>query len=887
MSRWDRLLRSRRVTGEVRDEIRAHLDERVDDLVDAGVPEAEAYRRARLELGNAARAIEDSRGVWASRLVDQLARDLHGTWRGLRARRGRALLSIALLAIALAANTIVFAVADSLVFDRVPYPNAGRLVTIAHVTQYGSDPFLSASMLDAWRAQKDLFESVESYVGGWTFLLGGDHAEQLDMASITPGLLDTLGVHPRWGRSLTVDDAKPTDEQVVLIGEALARRRFGTPDRALGQRVETSAQPFRIVGVMPANFAFPTGRIEIWRALEPAGPLVRGYGGASHSIALARRELTADVLREQVAQRGAAVDAAAGYSKTRGTVAEDLEESRSVETQRRLLVILLGASSCLLLTAGLNVLGLELTRLIERTRTLAIQSALGAGRHVLIRVAVWESIALAGVSAALAWALAVAGISILQRILPEWLRRASANPIDLDVRAFVMMAIVATASWVIGFLPAVRHVSRTSLTDALKQDSRIAASSKAATNVRRAVTVAQIGLASALTIVGALYIHTYARLLGLDKGFDSSNLVSISAALPGRFYPSDVAVADLEGRLISRLRGMSPVMAVTTGPAPPSSGNSPSGDVTIGVDGQPPAGSPINFAVTRVPPEYLHVLRVPLRAGRWFAGDEPLTSIMIGESFARRYWPNGDAIGHTFREYSGTRSAGRPEYRIVGVFGDYRTSPRDLPSTTDRTFFAFTPPRPPAPPDKTFATFDTGGFYRGFGLVIRLNSRVSATAVLAAARAVDRRLSMDLDFVDDLYAQQHAETLLATRVVGLFGIGAFVMAMAGLYGVMAFLVAGRTREIGIRMALGADRARIGRFVMGSSLRLVFAGAALGIVAASLVSRAIASQLFGVTPTDPATYVTVAIVTIATASLATWQPARRAARVDPVQTLRAE
>lgn len=886
MSLWDRLLRSRRVTREVRDELRAHLDERVDDLVDAGVPEADAYRRARIELGNAARAIEDSRGVWASRVLDQLGRDLRWTWRGVRARRGRAVLSVALLAIALAANTIVFAIADSLVFDRVPYPNAKRLVTIQEVGQGGRrHSLLSARSLEEWRRQTDVFAGVEGFFTGTTFIVGPAAAEHVDMASVTPGLMDVLGVRPKWGRALTSDDAAQLDVQSVLVSADLARRYFASPEHAVGQALETAARPLRIVGVMPPGFVFPSGRYEIWRAVDPRGPLARTFGYSMSSVALVQPGWSRARLDEAVAARGVAVAAAIGDHRQLVRHVDDLDIVQASAATARTFGVLLGAAMCLLLVAAVNVLGFELTTIVGKARTFAIQSALGASRAMLVRVAAFEGLCLVVASTLVALGLIGLGLTALDVLLPAWLRQSSANPIDFDTRTFACMAIAAAAVSTLVSLPAALYTSRRDLAAPLKLDVRTATSGQAGAVVRRLVTMAQVAIAVALVIVGSLYARTYAHLIAIGKGFDSTNLASLSASLP----PSGVSALEVAQLVKERLGTLPAVLGTTVGPPPPSSGNSPFADVTIRADGRDD-GTPIAIGATPIEPEYFNVLRVPLRAGRWFGPGEPEGNVLVSESFARRYWPHGEAVGHVFQAMRGAKpiSSNVPSYRVVGVFGDYRIADRAWPSASDATFHVFTPRQPPSPrPPLPAGDVDSGGFFQFFEVVVRLDSRASAASVLAAARSVLPRVSMDLDFVDDAYADRHAETLLAMRVVGLFGIGAFLMAMAGLYGVMAFLVAGRTREIGIRMALGADRARIGRFVMGSSLRLVVAGAAIGIAAAILVSRAIASQLFGVTPTDPATYVTVAIVTVVTAALATWQPARRAARVDPVQTLRAE
>ena len=882
-----------RVSREVTEEIQAHIDERTDELVESGVPHGEARRRAHIELGSAARAIEDSRGVWVSRLIDQGTREARWVWRGLRARGGRAVLSVGLLAFALAANVMVFAMSDSLAFNRAPYPHAADLVQLQRARPGGwPNSWLSARALDEWRHQTDLFMSVDGYLTGTVFLLGGETAGQMPIVSVTSGLFDTLGVQPLLGRRFVLDDERRVDEQSVLIAESFAKRRFGSAAQSLNQVIETTAQPLRVVGVMPASFEFPDGRAQMWRAIDPAGPLTLGYGSTVSSVARLRPDVERNAAQAVVKRRGAAIDEAAALSDVAETSIAPLSIAQTPRDAKGVLSVLFGAAFCLLLTACVNVLNLELTGIVSRRRTLAVQSALGASRATLIRIAALEGVSLVSAATLVAWIVATVGLSAAGVALPAQIRFGSANPIDLDSRALIYMVAVAVLTWAIAALPAVVHASRLDLSRPLKADDRAMSPARLGAHVRGLVTVAQVSLAVLLVVVGGLYARTYQHLLTLPKGFDSTNLAAISISLPNRFYPSSVSIWGLADDVVARLRALPGVEDAVDGPAPPSTGTTPTLGARVGVDGQLGGGESVGFAITAMDPRYFAMLGVPLRSGRWPTSEDDQTAVAVGESFGRRYWPGGDAVGHTFQVFSaaGKPMSSHPDYRVVGVYADYRTANRAM--VDPKILTAFTVRRPPtaAPrprPAESRAKYDSGGSYGMVNVLVRLRSHDDAAVVLAAARAVDPRVMASFDFVDDIYADQQRPTLLITRIVGLFGVGAFLIAMAGVYGVMSFLVSGRTREIGIRMALGADRRRIGRSVMGSALRLVLIGAALGLAGAVAISRLIASQLFNVSPMDPATYVTVAVTTIATALLATWQPMRRAARVDPVKTLRAE
>jgi len=280
------------------------------------------------------------------------------------------------------------------------------------------------------------------------------------------------------------------------------------------------------------------------------------------------------------------------------------------------------------------------------------------------------------------------------------------------------------------------------------------------------------------------------------------------------------------------------------------------------------------------------VVRLPIRSGRTFAAGDLPTDVVVTETFARKFWPGGDAVGHTFRE-----RPQQPWNRVIGVVGDFRSAPMTMPAVSDRQFLYYKPwtalPAAASPPPASAPVVDTGGSYGVLSLTLRMNANARMTTLAAAARSFDSQLRVTLDTVDDLYADQNAETRLASRIVGGFSMLAFAVAIAGVYGLMAYLVSSRRREIGVRIALGASAGDISRLILGSSARLVTAGAAVGAIAAVIASRWIQSALFGVTATDPATYAVVIAAVILTALVATWRPARQAAAVDPARLLRAD
>jgi putative ABC transport system permease protein len=815
-----------------------------------------------------------------SRFTQQWTTELGWAWRNVRARGWRAGLSVALLAIALAANATVFSAADALVFNRVPYDDAERLVEIRRQDPktgrlYGA--FMSARLLGDWRRQTDLFAAVHGSLTKNLFLAGNGEPEQVRVADVTVGLIEMLGAKPRWGRSLVDGDDRQLDLQPVLLAESLARKRFGDPSAAIGQRLETTGEPLLVVGVMAEDFRFPDGVQQIWRALDPAGPLTRNFGGVS-SIARLAPGASIELADRMVRQRSTDIGRAAGLTFAYSALLGPLQGSLASSEQRRLFLVLLGAAACLLLIACANVVSLELAAAVQRARTYAIQLAIGASRAGLARTAMLEGACLVGAATAVGLLLARSGSGTIVAALPPRFAFRSANPIDLDERAFLFMAAAAAVTWLVAALPVVVYASRGNLMDLLKLEGHAVAASGRSGLVRRALTVVEVALAVMLLAGSVVYVRSYRALIALDKGFDTAGVVTIGLSIPPQAYRSVAEKRALAREAVERLRARPGVVAAADIAPPPSTGAN-YGVTSLEVDNRPPIHEDITIAELDVVPDYFSVLRIPLRRGRMFDAVEPPANVIIGEAFAERYWPGEDPVGRRFR-----RDPRGAWHQVIGVAGHVRSSQDPPGARSGRAFqtYRLRQPPPPASPQTASSkpALETGGSFGFLTLMARVDSRERAGDLYQTVRAIDSRFILKLEFVDDVYAQQFDDRLLATRVIGAFGILAFLIAAAGIYGVMLFLVADRTREIGIRMALGADRRRIGRLVVGSSMRLVALGAALGVAGAIAASRAVQSQLFGVSATDPATLALVTLGVAATALLATWQPARQAARIDP-------
>ncbi len=810
-------------------------------------------------------------------------REIGWAWRNVRFRGWRSVLTIALLALALAANTIVFSVADSLVFRRVTYPDADRLIAFDTRDAKTGRPgggFATAAGLDVWRTQTDLFSGVHGHLYKTIFLTSSGEPELVPAADVTAGLIEMLGVPPQWGRGLTEDDARQTDVHAVVIAERLARERFGDPAKALGQKVETTAEPLLVVGVMPESFRFPDGTQRIWRVFDPRGPLARNIGISL--IARMAPGVSAVQLSQMMQARSEAIYTAAGARSVLVASPAPLRNARAVAEQRRMLFLLLGAAVSLLLTACANTAGLELAGALGRARTYAIQLAVGASRGELVRTALVEAMVLVGTAAAAAAMVAHLGTGALVRYLPPALAD-SVNPIDADYRALLVTAGFAGVAWILSSLPVAAFAWRANLLDLLRLEGQSVTPSLGGSRARRALTIAQVALAVMLLVGSVLYVRSYLALVHLDKGFDSSGVVAISLTIPPQLLGSGSERAALAQTLLERLRARPGVIGAFEGSPPPSTGDSPTSNDHIEVDDRAPMETDILVPRLWVDPDYFRVLGIPLVAGRMFERGDLPTNVIITEALAQRLWPGVDAVGHRFRE--------DPRFAwsyVIGVVKHVRTI-QDGTSGPQRYFQKYSLRQPPPPaassttpkPRSSFAGLAAGSLT----VTARVDHRSRAADLYQTARSVDGRNILKIEFVDDQYARQFADRLLASRVITGFGVLAFVVAAAGIYGLMAFLVASRAREIGIRRALGADSQRIRRLVLGSSMWLVAVGATLGILGAFAASRWAQSQLFGVSATDPLTIVLVTAVVVVTAGLATWHPARQATRIDPTVLLK--
>jgi putative ABC transport system permease protein len=807
-----------------------------------------------------------------------LGRELRWAWRGFLGRGWRGVMVVALLAVALAANTVVFSAADSFLLHPSPYPQAERLVSIGRVTTFDRwSDYGGPDTVPTWRGFTDIFSAVFAYDREFSaFVPSGDQGPHAVAASqVEPGLLELLGARPIAGRLFTSAD-RPTitgknrmgwnqfAPTISIISETLARQEFGGSSEAIGRTLRLNKYPTTIVGVLPAGFRFPTGAEQIWTPLDVSllnpsvgvgflEQLAPGVPFERASAAVHERDPIVHARRPPPFDKYA--QEPAGLRRV-----GDTNDPR----MRKIVWLLVGAAACLLLIACANIVNLELAAAIPRARTSAIAVALGASPGSLLTMALFEGAIGVVCSIALAAVLAWQGTSSLVALLPAAIGTTLANPIDIDARTLIFMLVVAGAAWLVTTVPVALVSVRANVIDTLRLETRSSAGSARSTRVRQLLTGAEVGL-SVLLLVGALLSsRSYSALLAIPKGFNIAGVIEADVTQqPG----ATETAASLEERILRTLRDAPFVSyASAASGVPPGSGGAINGKLTIDEQLQSDRVTASGYGVD---PNFFSAMALPIVEGRGFTLTDPLGAVVIDEGFAKRYWPNRSAIGSTINFGKASLGPGGPKYTVIGVAAHMRNS-HDAPT---------------GPSADAFPLYYRLSDYSPLTFVVRLTDETRLADFKALMKNVTPTSRVRVDFVRDSYAKAYANEMIAATIMRIFGILALVVAVTGIYSVMAYMVAGRTREIGLRMALGADGRAITSMVLSSSMKMVVIGAAAGIGAALVAARWGSSLLFGVSARDPWIYTGVAAVVIVTAIIATWRPALVAARIDPSTLLR--
>jgi putative ABC transport system permease protein len=814
--------------------------------------------------------------------MDTWLKDVRYAFRRLRKTPGFSAIVLLTLALGIGANSAIFSVVNTVLLRPFPYRDPERLVVVDHFypSLNNLEAGASAPGYRDLRDKAQIFDGVFVMTGWAPALTGtGGEPQRLQGTRASGLIFKTLGVAPVVGRPFTPEDDVPGKNHVVVLSHGFWQRQFGGDGSIVGKRMILNGEPYDVIGVMPASFRDFTGRApsDLWTPLALSPEQLSDNNRTNEYLTLVAR------LRPGITVERARGDMKAFASQLRAQFPTQYASDWTLKVTpmnekvsgriRPALLVLLGAVGFVLLIACANVANLLLARAASRIKEVAIRSALGATRRDLLRQLMAESLLLAVVGGALGLGLAWLGMKGVVALKPANVPRITELRIDGVVTLFTLGVAVATGL-IFGLMPAIQ-TSRANLQETLKEGGRSGSADRSGHTMRRVLVVAEVALALTLLTGAGLLIRSLALLQGVNPGFDSSNLLTFNVSIPGAKYRSDTALVQYWERAIETVRAVPGVTSVGITSTMPFSGNWSTG--SFSVEGyQPPPGKPGPWGDQRVvSPGFFPTLKVPLIKGRNFTEQDGVTGgqvVIVDEEMVKRYWPNADPIGKRVTFNDPQRDSVINWMTVVGVVGHTKHEGLDAESRV-----------------QLYHPYHRYGFIgNGMSFAVRTigDPNRAVPAVRAALHAIDQDVPIsNIATMDANIANSMGQRRFAMMLLGLFAVMALVLASIGIYGVMSYSVTQRAHEIGIRMALGAARQRVLGMVMRQGLALVGLGVVIGVAGAFGLTRLIASQLYGVHPTDPTTFVVVAVTLTGVAALATFIPAMRATRVDPVVALR--
>jgi predicted permease len=874
---WRRFFHRKRSDAELQEEIETYLEEEIAENVARGMPSVEARRQARIKLGNPQRVRE---ALWQQNtltMLDNLWRDLKYATRTLRRTPGFATIAILVMALGIGANVALFTVVRGVLLDPLPFSVPNQLIALYGKSDTGKGGIVAAGDFYDWQSESHSFEQMA--IWRWTgYNMSGNRRELpefLQAVTSSWNLFSTLGVQPALGRSFVSTDDTDGASPTVILSWSFFKRRFNADSSIIGKTIRLNGQPYTVVGVLPQWFTYPDSKIQLWVPYHKGIPSIILHSHYSHTsqvIARLRPGVSLSSATQEVSaiQHGIFTRFSGDGPVPPAVVSLPLVED-IVGDAKAPLYMLMVAVLCLLLIACLNLSNLLVARAVARRKEMAVRSALGCSRMRLIGQQITESVLICLIGGVLG--IVLAGVAV-RWLTTYWLDlpRADAIHIDATVLAFTV-GITFLAGILSGGLPAML-LTGARVSAALQDSSRTLGVSATKTSLRNGLLTVELALTVVLLVCAGLLFKSFLQLGSVDLGCTTQNVLTMRYFLRGESYSKPEQIVSTQTQLLERVRHLPGVAAAGLTNVVPGDGLY--GDTTFSIPEHPPQppGKRDSALFRTADPGYFQAMQIPLVKGRFFTSNERLNNsnfVIINQMLAREFFPNEDPLGkHLAVSW---RSPSPENYEIIGIVGDTRYLLNEpvrsmmwfpilsgIPGTTDTALVVRSTTDPAAlgiPIQKTIAGIDPD---------------LPVSNVLTMQQVMGKSTS---------------NSSFEASLLGAFATLSLLLAAVGLFGVLSYLVAQRTGEIGIRIALGAQREQILRLMLIDGLRPAVIGLALGLSASAIVTREIQSLLYGTRPLDPAVFGLVTLVLLLVAGAACVIPAWRASRLDPMRALRIE
>jgi predicted permease len=879
------LFSTRLVESDLDEEVHSHLELLAEENIRAGMAPEEARRAARIELGGIEQVKEQVREKRSGSLLHSVLSDCRYGLRQFRKNSGATAVMIFTLALAIGATTAIFSVVYGVLLRPLPYTDPNRIMAVFEVNPKGGRSRLADPNFDDFRDQNRSFQAIAKYNDYVVSVSGTSQPTRTTVAQVSPDFLKVFAVQPMLGRGFSSSDAKKGAGPTVLVSYGYWKQYLGSSQDLSRSHLKIDGAAYSVIGVLPAGFRFPTD-VELWLPADLEGENQSRTSHNYYAVGRLRDGVTVELANQDIsaiARRIHNTSSEQGNYLLKDGIVMPLQDSITGKARSPLLV-LLGAVGFLLLVACANVANLLLAQASVRERELAIRSALGAARGRLIRQFLTEAVVLSLAGGGLGVLGAYWGVSALVGLAPQNLPRLEEVSISIPVLTFALLLSTAVAAG-LGAIIASRATSG-DLRKGLGEGGRGQAGSQGGQRVGRAIVAAQIAITLALVVGAGLLGRSLLKVLEVNPGFRVEKIVTMEVSLPWVEDPkARAAQAVFYSTLMERLKQIPGVHQVgATSVLPMVEGGLPDGQFVLMTQNEMPKTMDgfgalfqqkerlgnADFCVAT--DGYFQVLGIPLIRGRIFDERDGANSphvAVISESLARDRWPKQDPIGHTIQ--FGNMDGDLRLLTIVGIVGDTHEYGLEAPPRPTVYVDLFQRPRS--------------------AITLTMLSDADTRLVSSAARGILHDLDPEIPAKFQTFSQVYSASLGSRRfnllLIGFFGIVALLLATAGVFGVMAYSVSLRTREIGVRVALGASSGEVLRMILGQGLRTILIGVAIGIAGSLALTRAVASLLFGVTATDPLTFGSVTLLLVGAALLACYIPARRAMRVDPMIALRYE